>query len=155
LDAGYSPVRKPQAAGIILEVLRYRQKENGWKINSYVILENHLHMIVQSKNLAMELPHFKFYTARQLIDHLKECRAERLLQQLAFFRKDHKRQDRNYQCWEEESHPQLIENGQVLRQKLEYIHQNPVKRGYVDDPTHWRYSSAWTAFSQTFSRCLS
>jgi hypothetical protein len=30
----------------------------------------------------------------------------------------------------------------VLRQKREYIHQNPVKRGYVDDPVHWRYSSA-------------
>ena len=28
-----------------------------------------------------------------------------------------------------------------MRQKLEYIHNNPVKRGYVDDPTHWRYSS--------------
>jgi putative transposase len=30
----------------------------------------------------------------------------------------------------------------MLRQKLEYIHRNPVKRGYVDDPVHWRYSSA-------------
>ena len=30
----------------------------------------------------------------------------------------------------------------VLREKLEYTHQNPVKRGYVDLPEHWRYSSA-------------
>ena len=30
----------------------------------------------------------------------------------------------------------------MLRQKIEYIHQNPVRRGYVDEPTHWRYSSA-------------
>jgi len=29
-----------------------------------------------------------------------------------------------------------------MRQKIEYIHQNPVKRGYVDDALHWRYSSA-------------
>ncbi len=43
---------------------------------------------------------------------------------------------------EERSHPQLIENEQVLRQKLEYIHQNPVKWGYVDEPAHWLYSSA-------------
>ena len=28
------------------------------------------------------------------------------------------------------------------QQKLEYIHDNPVKRGYVSDPTHWRYSSS-------------
>jgi putative transposase len=38
--------------------------------------------------------------------------------------------------------PQLIENEQVLRQKLKYIHQNPVKLGYVDESVHWRYSSA-------------
>jgi len=30
----------------------------------------------------------------------------------------------------------------VMRQKLNYIHQNPVKRGYVDQEEHWRYSSA-------------
>ena len=80
---------RPQTVGIVLNALRYRQEEIGWKIYGYVILENHLHMIVQAENLAMELPHFKSYTARKLIDHLKECRAERLLQQLAFFRKDH------------------------------------------------------------------
>jgi REP element-mobilizing transposase RayT len=132
---------RPQTVDIVLNALRYRQEEIGWKIYGYVVLENHLHMIVQAENLAVELPHFKSYTARKLIDHLKECRAERLLRQLAFFRKDHKR-DRDYQCWEEGSHPQLIENEQVLRQKLDYIHQNPVKRGYVEEPTHWRYSSA-------------
>jgi hypothetical protein len=26
--------------------------------------------------------------------------------------------------------------------KINYIHQNPVKRGYVYDASHWRYSSA-------------
>jgi putative transposase len=29
----------------------------------------------------------------------------------------------------------------MLQQKVDYIHQNPVRRGYVDDPAHWRYSS--------------
>ncbi|MEZ4867193.1 MAG: hypothetical protein R3C14_38070 [Caldilineaceae bacterium] len=30
----------------------------------------------------------------------------------------------------------------MLRQKIEYIHNHPVQRGYVELPTHWRYSSA-------------
>jgi len=30
----------------------------------------------------------------------------------------------------------------MTRQKIEYIQQNPVKRGYVDQTEHWRYSSA-------------
>jgi len=63
---------RQQTAGIILNSLRYRQEQHGWKIYGYVILENHLHMIVQVENLALELPRFKSYTARQLIDHLKE-----------------------------------------------------------------------------------
>ncbi|MCX7545001.1 hypothetical protein [Marinicella gelatinilytica] len=39
-------------------------------------------------------------------------------------------------------HPQLIETETVLKQKIAYIHQNPVKRGYVDKAEHWSYSSA-------------
>jgi putative transposase len=132
---------RPETVNIILNALQYRQQHNGWKVYGYVILENHLHLIVQSEDLLAELPLFKSYTARQLIDHLKECHAERLLNQMAFFCKSHKH-DREYQCWEEGSHPQLIQNEEMLRQKLDYIHFNPVKRGYVDKPEHWRYSSA-------------
>jgi len=56
---------RPQTANIILDALRYRQKENGWKIYGYVMLENHLHMIVRANNLAMELAHFNSYTAQR------------------------------------------------------------------------------------------
>ena len=38
-------------------------------------------------------------------------------------------------------HPQAILDEEMLLQKLEYIHNNPVRRGYVDDPACWRYSS--------------
>ncbi|MFZ2724991.1 MAG: transposase [Methylococcaceae bacterium] len=131
---------RPQTASIILNALSYRQEYNNWKIYGYVILENHLHLIVQADDLNKEIAHFKSYTARQLIDYLKECGAERLLKQMAFFRKIHKT-DREYQCREEGSHPQLIQNEIILRQKLDYIYFNPVKRGYVDKPEHWRYSS--------------
>jgi putative transposase len=44
--------------------------------------------------------------------------------------------------WQEGSHPQEIYDEKMLIQKIEYIHNNPVDRGYVDDPEHWRYSSA-------------
>ncbi|WP_371927877.1 hypothetical protein [Methylomonas rivi] len=57
------------------------------------------------------------------------------MQQLSWFRKAHKT-GWDYQVWEEGSHPQLIENPEVLRQKLNYIHLNPVKRGYVELSEH-------------------
>ena len=81
-----------------------------------MILENHLHLVVQCKNLAEKFPRFKSFTTRKLIDYLKECGAEHLLKQLAWFRKRHKA-DRDYQLWEEGYHPQTIENYSVLLQK--------------------------------------
>jgi len=63
------------------------------------------------------------------------------LEQLAFYKKAHKG-DRVYQFWQEGVHPELVQGEYMMRQKIEYIHQNPVKRGYVDEAVHWRYSSA-------------
>ena len=47
-----------------------------------------------------------------------------------------------YQVWQEGVHPKQINSPQKMIKCLEYIHNNPIKAGYVDDPEHWRYSSA-------------
>jgi len=132
---------RPATVQIILDALAYRQQERDLKIYGYVILENHLHWIAQSEHLSKEIASFKSYTAKLLIQYLQQQQVQKILAQLAFYKKRHKT-DRQYQVWEEVSHPQLIQDDVVLRQKLDYIHNNPVKRGYVDDPIHWRYSSA-------------
>ncbi len=64
-----------------------------------------------------------------------------LLDGLAYPKAAHKG-DREFQLWQEGSHPQIIQSEEMLRQKLESIHNNPVKRGSIRDPVHWRYSSA-------------
>ncbi len=117
------------------------QKEYDLKLYGYVILENLLHWIAQSSDLARRIRKFKSYTARMLVNHLQEQGAGKILEQFAFYKKRHK-QDRDHQVWEEGAHPQMIKDADMLRQKLEYIHNNPVKRGYIDNPEHWRYSSA-------------
>jgi len=50
---------RPQTVEIILNALQYRQQHNGWKVYGYVVLENRLHLIVQSEDLLAELPLFK------------------------------------------------------------------------------------------------
>jgi REP element-mobilizing transposase RayT len=106
-----------------------------------VILENHLHLVAQSDQLDKDIARLKSFTARQLIAYLQTKKAKTILDQLAFYKKAHKR-DRTYQLWQEGVHPELIQSEGMMRQKIEYIHHNPVKRGYVDDAVHWRYSSA-------------
>ncbi|WP_051459794.1 hypothetical protein [Methylomicrobium lacus] len=91
-------------------------------------MENHLYLIAQSPDLPAEISSFKSWTAKRLLEVLQKQRAERILKQLAFYKKAHK-QDRDYQVWEEGSHPEQIQNPAMMLQKIEYIHQNPVKRG--------------------------
>ena len=62
-----------------------------------------------------------------------------LLRQLRALKLRHKTRS-EYQEWQEGSHPKQIANDEMMRQKLEYMHNNPVKRGYVDEAVQWRYS---------------
>jgi REP element-mobilizing transposase RayT len=139
---GWLPVfARPEVAQVVIDSWRFLHVQRGLIIFGYVILENHVHLIAAAPDLAKEIGDFKSFTARRIIDLLAE-RGERMtLQQLAFYKRKHK-MDRVYQLWQEGSHPQEIQGEAMMRQKLDYIHENPVRRGYVDEPAHWRYSSA-------------
>jgi REP element-mobilizing transposase RayT len=139
---GWLPVfTRPDAVQIVLDSWKFLEVQSRLRLYGYVIQENHLHFVASAADLSSELKAFKSFTARRIIDLLEQNRALVLLDQLEFHRLRHKTESR-YQVWQEGSHPQLIQDEEMLRQKLEYMHNNPVKRGYVDDVTHWRYSSA-------------
>ena len=132
---------RPETVNIVLESWRFLQREAGFKLYGYFILENHLHLIAASEDLSRDMQRFKSYTAKEIIAFLEQRQSAKILEMLALFKRSHKTES-TYQVWEEGNHPQIIETESVMRQKMEYIHQNPVKRGYVDQPEHWRYSSA-------------
>ena len=111
------------------------------KIYAYVILENHLHLIASSNDIGKTMQKFKSYTAYELLKLLKEKNVKTLLEQFSFYKKAHKKHT-EYQIWEEGFHPKLIQSEKMMIEKINYIHLNPIKRGYVDKAEHWRYSSA-------------
>ncbi len=124
-----------------MDCWKYQQENSGLRLYGFVVLENHLHAVAEADDIPAIWARFKSYTARRIIELLQEQNAEMLLKRLRFAFKAH-RDDRTHQFWQEGSHPQQIDNEFMLRQKLEYIHQNPIKRGYVDETVHWRWSSA-------------
>ena len=128
-------------AQILLDSLRFLQEQERIILYAYVIQEKHTHLVAEADDLSKEMGDFKSWTARAIIEFLKDRKAHHILDQLAELKLPHKT-DRTYQLWQEGSHPQLIQGEAMMRQKIEYIHNNPVKRGYVDKPTDWRYSSA-------------
>jgi putative transposase len=139
---------RPETVEVIFASWRYLQTHHEFRLYGYVILENHLHLIAHSPALDKDVQRFKSYTAKGLIAALEAGHARRSLAMLRLFKAPHKVQS-TYQVWEEGSHPQRIEDEVVMRQKLDYIHHNPVKRGYVDLPEHWRWSSARNYLGQS------
>ena len=85
--------------------------------------------------------HFKSFTAKEILKLLQKENAETLLKQFRFYKKAHKT-DRTYQIWQEGYQPKLMQTDAMMISKIKYIHENPVKRGYVDEAVYWRYSSA-------------
>jgi len=131
----------PQVVGILLDSWRHQREHDGLRLYGYVIMENHLHFIAQAARLDKSLASFKSYTAKRIINLLEEQQADYLLARFRFARLAHKT-DREYQFWQEGSHAELVFSDAMMREKLEYMHGNPVKRGYVDKAEQWRYSSA-------------
>lgn len=131
---------KAELAQIILNSLSFLQHQQRLTLYGYLIMENRIHLIVSAGNLSKEIGNFKLFTARSIINSLKENQGNNLLNQLEFYKLKHKT-DRECQVWHEEFHAQTILNEEIFRQKLDYIHDNAVKRGYANDPIHWRYSS--------------
>ncbi len=131
----------PEVAATVIESLRFLQKERRMILYAYVVMEHHIHLIASSPELGKRAKEYKSYTARVIIDYLEERKSVSLLGKLHRAKLNHKMKCK-YQLWQEGSHPEEICSEKMLIQKIEYIHNNPVRRGYVDEPQHWRYSSA-------------
>ena len=132
---------RTQTTDIIFDSLKYLQQTDNLKLYSYVILENHLHLIVSSDDIGKSMRKFKSYTAREILKLLQENNVKTILDQLAFYKKAHKKET-TYQLWQEGIQPKLIVNDKMMCERINYIHNNPVKRGYIEDAKCWRYSSA-------------
>ncbi len=132
---------RQESVDIVLKSLEHLQENDNFKLFSYVILENHLHLLCSSDDIAQRIKKFKSYTAKALLRLLQENRAKTILEQLAFYKKAHKTET-TYQIWQEGSAFKLIQSEAMMIERINYIHNNPVKRGYVDEAVHWRYSSA-------------
>jgi len=125
---------------IVVASLDYCRQHKALKIYGWVILDNHLHAILSAPDLLAVLRDFKSFTAKRIIEPLALDRRDWLLRQLRYHRAGHKATE--HQVWQEGSHPQAIAGDEMMQQKLEYLHNNPVRRGLVASPEHWRYSSA-------------
>jgi REP element-mobilizing transposase RayT len=138
---------------IVVNSLQHCREHKRLKIYAWVILDNHFHAILAAPDLSAVLRDLKSFTAGEILKQLAQDGREWLLNQLHYYRAAHK--STHHQVWLEGSHPQVIVDDAMMRQKLEYLHNNPVKREWVSAPEHWRYSSAheWLGGAEPLLRC--
>ncbi|MEQ8579225.1 MAG: transposase [Balneola sp.] len=126
---------------IILGGLEFLIKKRLVKIYAFVIMLDHIHFIAQGNNLAKHISSFKLFTARQIINSLKNTGKANQLSVLRNSKLTHKT-DREYQVWSEGFHPKQVFSDEIMEQKIKYIHYNPVKAQLVANKFDWSLSSA-------------
>ena len=130
----------------IVESLDFCIKNKGMILYGFVIMSNHIHLIIQSEESKLSdlIRDFKKFTAKTILNKIEsgpESRADWMLKRFEFACKSHTRNEK-YQFWQYGSHPEDIFCEKFMWSKLDYIHLNPVRVGIVVRASHYRYSSA-------------
>lgn len=130
----------------VVESLSYCVKNKGMILYGYVIMTNHIHLIIQSEHSKLSdlLRDFKKFTATRILDLLQnspESRKEWILERFHKATFSHNR-NKNYQVWQYGNHAEEIYTEKFLWSKLNYIHLNPVRAGIVARASDYIYSSA-------------
>ena len=131
---------------IIVESLQFCQKEKGMTVYGYVIMSNHLHMILQSdkNDLSGLIRDFKMHTSKKILSAIKtepESRREWLLPLLHKYC-EHLKREQQHKLWQDGNHAKVIYTNEFFYEKLNYIHQNPVQDMLVQEPQDYLFSSA-------------
>ena len=130
----------------IIECFDYCIKNKGMVLYGYVVMSNHIHMIIQSNDgkLSDLLIDFKKFTAKTILEKIQnepESRREWMLERFKLATETHSR-NKNYQFWQYGNHAEEIFTEHFLWSKLDYIHMNPVRAGIVTRIDDYIYSSA-------------
>ena len=139
---------RPIYKHVIIESLQYCQKEKGLIIYAWVLMTNHMHMIVGAhgvNKVSDIMRDFKKFTSKEILRTLladnTESRREWMLNRFEYAGKNDKK-IKNYRFWQEGNDAQGIYLNDYFNQKLNYIHENPVKAEIVNRAEEYRYSSA-------------
>ena len=134
-------------AEILLESLRFCQKEKGLVIHAWCIMSNHVHFIISRKGdkaLHEIMRDLKKFTSGEIIRAIQNGNESRKRWMLAVFEYAAKfnSNNTNFQFWQQDNHPIELIGDKFILQKLQYIHRNPVTAGIVIESMAYRYSSA-------------
>jgi putative transposase len=134
------PVFRTDALKTVLcRALDEARGSGGFLILAYVVMPDHLHIITDGARKSSDALRFiKGIAARRIIQHLKDGNFRASLEKL---RLGARRDQQGYSLWEHESNVVLLTVEPTFMQRVNYIHQNPVRAGLVERAEEYRWSS--------------
>lgn len=132
---------------ILEESVTYCRKEKGMEVFAYCFMTSHVHFIFRSTNDDPSglLRDFKSYTSKKVIEAIENNAQESRKEWLLFmFERAAKKNAtvKNRQFWQQHNKPIELWSTAVIKQKIDYIHNNPIQSGFVTNSVDWKYSSA-------------
>ena len=132
---------------ILIESWKYCIQNKDMDLYAWCIMTSHVHMIIGSRGNALEniMRDMKSHTSTKLkkaiTENQQESRREWILWMMQ--RAGTKNGNNNgFQFWQQHNQPIVLDTNQLLDQKLNYIHYNPVEAGFTEQPEEYLYSSA-------------
>ncbi len=132
---------------IIAESLAYCRKNKGLILYAWCLMTNHLHLVCRIKEplkMADFIRDYKSFTAKAVLKEIHskpESRRDWILYRFEFAGKyDHRIE--KYRFWQDKSHPVELTSAEMIEQRIQYIHENPVRSGMVAKAEDYLFSSA-------------
>jgi REP element-mobilizing transposase RayT len=123
---------QPKIAQMVMEAIQYRQDQGEYDLHNYVVMANHVHLLITPRVNVSRLMHsLKRFTARE---------GNRMLGLTGQI------------FWQHESYDRLVRTAEEFRKVARYIEMNPVNAGLVASPCEFPWSSAGADY-QSAARC--
>ena len=138
---------RSQYCNIVVDSLKYCVDNKGLEVYAWCIMSSHVHLIISSEkeHLSDIMRDLKRHTAKQLLKAIEgndqESRREWMLWLFARAGKYNSNNEK-YQFWQQNNHPIELATNDMIDQRLDYLHNNPVAAGIVAKPEDYIYSSA-------------
>ena len=139
---------RPRYKHIIVESLEYCQKHKGLELYAWVLMSNHLHLLAASNKEGITisdiLRDFKKFTSKAIVKSIQEpCESRQKWMMYRFdFAAKYNPKIKDYKFWQDGNEAKEVHTNHFFDEKLDYIHNNPVRAEIVENPEDYLYSSA-------------
>ncbi len=138
---------RPLYKDILVNSINYCIEKKGLEVFAWVIMTNHVHMVVRSKGELLEaiFRDLKKHTSKIIFETIEQNPQEsRKEWMLWMFERAGKKNANNskFQFWQQHNQPEELSEAFAIERAINYVHDNPVKSGFVNRPEDYRYSSA-------------